>query len=222
MRFSAGLFVLAVAGVASAEEPKAKVEAKDKPQPAAADLRYGHWLISARGGLWLPSAKLVPTGPGLDALRPGGDAGLRIGVGLSGWVVLFAEAGIGRAIGGSSCFTCAATSVDAGLGVSAHLTQGFAVDPWLSYGAGYRHTFLTVDDVPGATAAAVPAFDFTKLYLGLDYYPVPVFGFGPYLGTDVGVRSFASPVVYADFQLGVRVTFDPVRHGTKLALSAKR
>src|SRR5207248_10397984 len=57
-----------------AERPAEPPPAKRSKTLARPDLRYGHWLISAGGGLWVPSGNLIPTGPGLAALRPGGDA----------------------------------------------------------------------------------------------------------------------------------------------------
>jgi hypothetical protein len=217
--------------VATAMAPRASAESKqtdatakaEKARAISEDLRYGHWLISARGGLWLPSSSLIPTGLGLSPLIAGGGAHLRVGAGVNGYLLLFAEGGVGHATGGSACAVCRATSVDAGLGLAVHLTQGFAIDPWISYAAGYRHTFLKVDDVPVAvSSSSVPAFDFTKIVLGVDYYPAAVFGFGPFFATDVGVRSFSEPVVYADFQAGLRITFDPRRAGKRLTLSASR
>jgi len=201
----------------------AATKASKVPDPERTrDLRFGHLYASVFGGVWVPSASLVPEGTGLDAPEVGGEVRARLGLGVNGHLVVFAEGGFAHARGGTSCSTCSASSVVAAGGVSAHLTQGFAVDPWISLGAGYRGTVLSVDDVPGAVSdAPVHAIDFARLGLGFDHAPVPWLGFGPFVGVDVGVRLFDG-AVYADGVFGVRVTFDPKASGTRLSIDAGR
>ena len=186
------------------------------------DLRFGHIFLSLGGGLWVPSASFVPSGIGLTAPGVGGDARLRLGLGLNGYLVGFAEGSFARAQGQSGCTSCSATSLSAGVGVSAHLSQGFAVDPWISYGVAYRDTLLTVDKVPFAVSdAPVHGIDFARVALGFEHAPVPWLGMGPYVGTDVGVRIFDG-AVYGDFVVGLRVVFDPKQAGKKLTIDASR
>ncbi len=184
-------------------------------RPDADDLRTGHVLISLSGGAWFPSDPLFPASPELGEPAAGGTAHLHLGFGLSRYLVL--ELGGGFAMAPSavaSCEGCQATSVDVGASLLFHPTQGFAFDPWVGYGMGYRHNILSLDtDSPADTSG----FDFMKLALGGTFSPTPVFGFGPFLETDVGVRSFDDATFYAAFQLGMRVTFDPLRGGATAA-----
>jgi hypothetical protein len=165
---------------------------------------------------------MVPSGTGLAAPTVGGEVRARLGFGVNGHLVVFAEGGFSHAGGGDSCASCSASSVVGAGGVSAHVAQGLAVDPWVSLSAGYRGTFLTVDDVPGAVSdAPVHAIDFARIGLGFDHSPVPWFGFGPFVGIDVGVRLFDG-AVYADGVLGVRLTFDPKATATRLSVDTAR
>ena len=228
MRFtSSSLFVAVLLGVAhaAAEEPSRS----SKPPPDAVrlrllgeDLRYGAWSLDAGGGVWVPSASFVPVGVGLTAPAVGAEARLRLGWGLNGFLVAFAEGGFARAGGKTGCVACSTTSVSVGLGLAAHLTQGFAVDPWIAYGAGYRDTLLSVDPQPfAASDAPVHGIDFARVTMGFEHAPVSWLGVGPYLGTNVGVRLFDG-VAYADFVAGLRITLGPMGRSAKLTVDSAR
>lgn len=187
-------------------------------RPDAEDLRSGHFLISVSGGAWIPSNPLFPAFAELGDPSAGGTAHLHLGLGLNRYMVLELSGGFAMAPSAvDSCDGCSATSIDAGGAFVFHPTQGFAFDPWISYGVGYRHNILSLDT---EDAPATSAFDFTKVGLGGTYFPVPVFGFGPYLETDVGVRDFDDPTFYAAFHIGMRVTFDPLRSGASASPAA--
>ena len=109
-----------------------------------------------------------------------------------------------------------------GAAIAYHLAQGFAFDPWASFGVAYRHGFATYDgdavpETVTATDVDYSALDFTRIGLGGTFFPVSVFGFGPYLELDVGVRDFSDPVYYVAFHTGLQVTFDPLNAGTTAA-----
>ena len=181
-------------------------------RPEAEDLRGGHLLLSVSGGLWLPSSGLTSAYDGLGDLGTGAAVHGQIGLGLGRYVVVGLDGGFGWVPATSSqCQSCSASSIDGGASVTFHPTQGFAVDPWIGYGMAYRHTLLSH---PDAGDPSFSAFDFMRLSLGADYFPLPSLGFGPYLGTDIGIRSFDAPTSYATFQLGMRMTWDPMRTGT--------
>ena len=192
------------------------------------DLRAGHFLLYAGGGFaFIPDALLPPaTLPGspLTNVALGGGGQLQLGVGLNRFLVLGLDGAFGRAAFASDrCDGCSVTTVGVGLGLAFHPSQAFAFDPWVRYGFGYRHTSSDLDispDIPigviGSTTES--AFDFAKLSIGGDFYPDPLFGFGPYLELDLGVnRLDDSPQVYGNLQLGLRVAFDPMRGGTVIA-----
>lgn len=197
----------------SEEEPAKKKKRRDPDEgiarPDASDFRTGHVLISLSGGLWVPSNPLFPAFSELGDPSAGGTAHLHLGVGINRYMVLQATGGFANAPSAvDSCDGCSATSIDAGAAFIFHLTQGFAIDPWASFGVGYRHNILSLDtqDAPSSSA-----FDFAKIALGGTYFPTPAFGFGPYAQTDIGVRQFDDATFYAAFHFGMKVTFDPMR-----------
>ena len=198
----------------------AEEEVKDTPEDGfareeAADLRDGHLLLAASGGVFAPSAPFTPAIPELGSLDVGGTAHLHIGYGLGRYLVPTLDVGFARLPAlDTECGSCAATTIDAGLSLAFHLTQGFAFDPWISYGVAYRHTLLSLETTESDSQSGL---DFMRLAIGADYYPVPVFGFGPYIETDVAFRGFSDPVFFAIFHAGLRVTFDPFRGGTSFA-----
>ena len=208
--------VPSVPSVASAAEDEPKKKKKIDPdegipRPDAPDFRTGHFLISVGGGLWVPSNPLFPSFSELGDPSAGGTAHLHLGYGLNRYMVLELAGGFATAPSAvASCNGCSATSIDAGLGFIFHPTQGFAFDPYAGFGMGYRHNILSLDtqDAPSSSA-----FDFAKISLGGIYSPTPVFGFGPFMELDVGVRNFSNAVFYTAFQLGMKITFDPVRSG---------
>jgi len=204
-----------------ATSPAASIDAKRK-QALTEDLRYGHVVGSVGAGLWVPSASFAPTGAGLTAPAVGLELRARLGLAFSGYVVGFAEGSVARATGKTGCEACATTSLTAGLGVSAHLAQGFAADPWVSFGVAYRDTLLTVDDVPRAVSdAPVHGIDFARVAMGFDHAPLPWLGLGPFVASNVGVRLFDGEV-YADFVAGLRVTFDPSSSARRLVIDGAR
>lgn len=203
---------------AEAKPKKARDPDEGIARPDADDLRSGHFLISVSGGAWIPSNPLFPAFAELGDPNAGGTAHLHLGIGLNRYMLLELAGGFAMAPSAvDTCDGCSATSIDAGGSFIFHPTQGFAFDPWIGYGVGYRHNILSLDT---EDAPATSAFDFTKISLGGTYFPVPVFGFGPYLETDVGVRDFNDPTFYAAFQIGMRVTFDPLRSGVSASPAA--
>lgn len=220
------LVVLAALGLAStaqADEPPEEVEEVEDdrnlqvedglPKPDPEDLRTGHWLISAGGGVWVPTAPFSPDIPGLGNFNSAGTVSLQLGVGLSRSFVLGLDGGYGRFFG--ACEGCNGDSFQVGLSATAHLTQAFAFDPIASFGVGYRRTSISAE-LPVETPA-FDSFDFARLLIGGIYYPVSSFGLGPVMGLDVGVSDFDDPEVFAAFTTSLRVTFDPMRMGTTVA-----
>jgi hypothetical protein len=201
-------------------DPKLQPEGDDRklqpedglPKPDADDLRAGHWLIAAGGGVWVPSPSFTPGIPALGAFDAAGAVDLRLGVGLDRYVVLGVDGGYARLVG-ASCDGCSANSFDVGASLSFFIAQGFAFEPWASYGVGYRHTSIALGGAPGH---AFHALEVARLAIGGSYFPIASLGFGPYVGTDLGFRDFGAPVFYAAFDAGLRLTFDPVRIGTTL------
>lgn len=201
-----------------------------KDKPPAADMRTGHIYLQPRVGVVAPAGKLAaapltsPNGgtPTSQLAGTGASFGATLGIGITRHAVIEAVGQYTRFGAPSACNGCSGSSIDLGLGVSYHLAQGVAIDPWISYGVGLRFaTFTAPPTSPtgGATAGApidqgFRGLDVARFALGADFYPVPVLGLGPYFEADVGT-AFArhdptlGPGVYGFFQLGLRVAFDP-------------
>lgn len=228
---------------ASAEPPPPapKVDADDEAgpdagsrHPLAPDMRTGNIYLAGKFGVTPPAGHLALVPPNsLTASRATADItgtgmsfGGTLGVGISRHASFDASGAYSLFGSPTGCGTqCKGHSYDLGLGLSYHVAQGVAVDPWGSFGLGYRAaTFITKVDTSGA-ATGVPntqqyrGFDFARIALGADFYPTPFFGFGPYFEVDVGASlnpPAGSPPVtgvatYAFVHFGVRLAFDPFR-----------
>jgi hypothetical protein len=214
-------------------EPQPEPQAEPAPQPKkpqrdpdegiarpdGEDLRGLHPLIDLGAGVWVPSTPLFPSDlPGFGSPPVGVTANGSLALGLNRYVVLELQGGFAWAP--ADCDGCDAKSVVGGAAIAYHLAQGFAFDPWASFGMAYRHVFLTYQADPATAAAGeanasdqFSALDFVRLGLGGNFYPAPLFGFGPYIELDVGVRSFSDAVFYAAFHGGLRFSFDPLNAG---------
>ena len=182
------------------------------PKPDPEDLRAGHLLISVSGGAFVPSSAFTPDRPGLGSLDAGGAVGLDLGIGLDRYLLLGLDGGYTRLVGAdATCLDCRGDSFDVGVSLSLFISQGFAFEPWASYGLGYRRTSLSLGAAEGES---FDALELGRLAIGGLYFPTPSFGFGPYAGVDLGFRDFDLPVFYAAFSGGIRLTFDPMRLGT--------
>ncbi len=191
--------------------------------PAPEDLVSGHVFLSAGAGLERPTGQFAS---GYDASP------------VSTWSRSFrgsATVGVGRgaALGVSTsyaplaasdgCSGCGGKTWTVGLELVHHVAQGFGIDPWASFGVGYRATSLTLDPslassglFPGdATSLAYKGVDFARIGLGADFFPTRGLGLGLYVDADVGAyASRPGPAttasVYAFLGAGLRVTVDPV------------
>lgn len=200
-----------------AEQKKAEETDPEKgiARPDAPDLRGGHVIIRAGGGLWVPSSPFTPAIDELGSLGVGGAFHGQVGVGLNRYLVLHGSGGMGVIpSSNTSCDGCGATTIHAAAGLEFHIDQGFAFDPWVAYGMGYRHSILGLADQDNQS---LKAFEFMRLSLGGDYFPTASLGFGPYMEVDVGVRQLDDPVYYAIFQTGLRLSFDPAAIGTSFS-----
>jgi hypothetical protein len=220
------------ASSASASASDAPVEEEDDPdlgirRRGAPDTRAGHFLIDAKGGLTAPTGSF---GSGLRAgtvVAAGPLVGGSLGFGVSRQVLVEASGSYSMLSGGSSCPDCSATGYDVGLGLTYHVAQGIAFDPWMSFSVAYRA--LSIDgggqplppDAGGGPDASFAGIDVARFSLGGSFYPIPSLGFGPYLGVDLGTflkrpevpdaGDDAGPGLHAFFHLGLRVSFDPIR-----------
>jgi hypothetical protein len=202
----------------------------ERPEPP--DQRTGHIYLAGSFGAIGPAGEVSALVPAQSIAGVGYDFGATLGVGLGRYGVL-------QAYGNRTVFTspancnmgCSGLAYALGLGVVYHLIQGIAVDPWGSFGMGYRTaTFEVV--APGnsnnvTVSQFYQGFDVARIAFGGDYYPVPWLGFGPFVEADVGTNLhrpaplvtlppnvIEGPRVYGFFQIGVRIALDPMRQGS--------
>jgi opacity protein-like surface antigen len=218
------------------------------PRPAGRDELTGRLVGSLAAGLASPSGAVARGVSVADVVTPGVGFDLTLGYGLSRHVVLEAAGSYAllgapgetaAASGGDvpdDCASCSGSSLAVGLGLTYHLAEGLAVDPWIRYGLGYRSTSYDVSaeraalvlDQPSAAATTLTTrtFDLARIGLGVDFYPVPAIGFGPFLQIDAGT-TFSGPegtfagAANALFQLGVRVAFRPGRPPARTTTAAR-
>ena len=228
------LGLLAAPGTARAEglPPEQSDAEAGTRRPAAPDLRAGHFFVIGKASLVGPSGSVARGLPTEEVSQTGWSFGGIVGIGLSRYAVL--EAFGSYTLLDGSCTDCdvpdgqpdpdlRARSYDAGLGFYYHLAQGIAFDPWISYGVAFRSFSFTAPDsalfLDGRGEGTYTGLDFARIAIGGDFYPVPGFGFGPFVELDLGTYvdrpepvdpTNAGPSVHAFFQLGVRVALDPV------------
>ncbi len=244
-------FVLLAARPAHAQDdaPAAPAAAADDdddlteagtPRSPPTDTRRGNVLASLHAN-WVAPAGSIATGAEVARLVSAGPSfGGTLGIGISRYVVLEASASYSLLAGADVCLACKGRSFDLGLGFAYHLAQGIAMDPWVSFGAGWRSSTFTFDDpasdkdnpalvgvLPVASGRAYQGLDVARIALGADFYPVPKLGFGPFVEADFGTylaRPAPTPkhgetvgpadaggATYAFFQVGLRIAFDPMR-----------
>jgi hypothetical protein len=230
---------LALAGFACVSLASAAVRAQDAdeidpdagvPRRLAPDWRTGHFLLSGRFGLLSPTGNAAVVGTEeeqqniavADLAGPGMLFGGTLGFGVSRHGVVEATVDYGRLGAQLGCPRCFATQLALAFGVSYHMAQGIALDPWVSYGVGVRFQSFKVPNLVtnGLLTQNYRGIDIARLALGADFYPMPFVGLGPFIEADIGTNvkfPFAeyNGSVYAMLTLGVRVTLDPLRSSTR-------
>lgn len=208
----------------SADDDVEPVEAPPEPneglaRSSAPDLRRGALLISVGSGLFAPAYDTLPALDLSTALAPGLGFRGSLGLGLSRHVSLELGGSYGLLSAGESCSTCSGNSLSLGVGLTYHLAQGIAFDPWASFGVNYRSmTFVDPGRSKESGAGTYSGWDFARIALGGTYYPVSFLGFGPYLEASFGGFRLlpdgrTNGAVYTFIDFGLRVTFDPLRPG---------
>ncbi len=200
------------------------------PRRLAPDWRTGHFLLSGRFGLLSPTGNAAVVGTDIEqqniAVADLASTGLlfggTLGFGVSRHGVVEATVDYGRLGAQLGCPACSGTQLAIGLGVSYHMAQGIALDPWVSYGLGVRLSSFHVPNLTtnGTETQHYRGIDLARLALGGDFYPTPFVGLGPFLEADIGTNvKFPFPdyggSVYAMFTFGVRLTLDPLAASTR-------
>lgn len=203
-------------GADEVDEPEGRVK------PYAEDFRTGHVYIDAIASALFPVGDIAPGSSLTEVSSFGFIAGGALGVGLSRHVELDVRGGYGLLSSPTECADCSSDVATASLGFTHHLTNGAAFDPWIRLGTGYR-TF-SVEHGAAESSAVLEivngryhGVDIAQLSLGADFFPVPGFGFGPWLEADMGTfvawpdGSREGTRFYAFFQVGLEIELDPVQ-----------
>lgn len=176
----------------------------------ADDGRAGHVSLGLRAGYQGPwgSAESGLSQSGLAAWGP--TFGGELNYGISQYVlvgVFFDYATFGAP---SGCSGCSAQSLAGGLAVQYHLIEGTPFDPFLGLGLGYRSTRFEQ-----ASTSVTYGGPFARIMVAGDWYPTPVFGFGPYLDFSLGRYVTRNPgsigdgALHSFFTGGIRIVLDP-------------
>ncbi|WP_438020844.1 hypothetical protein WMF18_18010 [Sorangium sp. So ce315] len=193
-------------------------------RPAGPDERTGHVLLQGRVGYSQPFGSMAAGQPVSEMLSGGLAFGANVGIGLSRVTVLEASGSYALLSQAGGCNDCSGRSLDLGLGFVYHIAQGLAIDPWISYGVGYRRTALTRSEAtPGALTTSDQVFhglDVARIAMGGDFYPVAPLGVGLFAELDAGTYlsrpgESGGPAPYGFFQVGLRLALDPVPRGTR-------
>lgn len=219
---------LAVAlGVVLFPSPAQSEEAKTHaPEVFAPDAHTGHFSAAARAGLSVPFGEAAP---GVD-YHAFGNSGLGLGAdlgfGIARDVVIGAWGDYILSPGSNTCVDCQSTTFGVGAFVRYHLTAGLRIDPWMSYGIGFRSASVesssrpedpTLSFMRPGDSYGYAGLEWLRASFGMDWYPTPVFGFGPF--AEFGAATFFNTPdgqegggVNWRFQTGVRVIIDLPGH----------
>lgn len=215
--------------------PEEEVEADAGNRRAAApDERKGHIYFGVAGTAVGPAGAMAPNTPSTALSQAGFGFGGYFGVGLGRHATIQVFGDRTFFLGPASCSAgCSGRAYSLGLGLTYHLAQGLAFDPWASFGVAYRNSSF-VADPKIKTAFGYQGIDVARIALGGDFYPTPFFGFGPYLEADLGTNFLwhilgelppdvkNGPRTYAFFSVGIRIAFDPLRRAAPGATTTGR
>lgn len=198
-------------GSPAGEDPPKDTSARWDARPARspADTRSGHLFASGSVGWTIPfgtvgddESQSARFGSGLGyQLDVGYGIGRSAVVGVWGQLLTLGD--------GSACTDCGGTSLAVGPFVRYHLVQGLRLDPWFSYGLGFRTQNHEVNGVERSYSG----IDWARLQFGGDWYALPQLGFGPFV--ELGAGTFLSNPddekaggLYWRFMAGLRVAVD--------------
>jgi len=198
-------------------------------RPAAPDQRTRHLYLAVSGGVTGVAGSVAANVPSMSVAGTGFTFGGLIGIGIAryGTFQIFGDRTLfaGPAVCSDKC---AGSAFTVGMGLTYHIAQALAFDPWGSFGIAYRQSTFYADPIdPNHALRHYQGIDVARIAFGGDFYPTPFFGFGPFIEADFGTNLRtpkllealppdvgSGPRTYAIFQLGVRVAFDPLRKGS--------
>ena len=201
-------------------------------RPAAPDQRTRHLYLGVSAGVTGVAGSVEANVGSMTVAGTGFTFGGLLGIGITRYATFQIFGDRTLYAGPAVCSDrCSGSGFTAGFGLTYHIAQALAFDPWGSFGVAYRQSLFHVVDPESADGARLTrrynGIDVARIAFGGDWFPSPFFGFGPFVEGDFGTN-FASPAplqvlppnvspgprAYAIFQLGVRVSFDPLRRAS--------
>jgi hypothetical protein len=185
-----------------------------KPRPVPADTRAGHPTVALQLG-WQRIFGVAQTGLYQSSYASWGAApGLQIAYPFSRHFAVEAFGSYASFKNHSDdCSTCTARTYSFGLGAVYHLVDGIPFDPWFSAGVAYRATRLA----DTSYHLDYTGMDVIRWSMGMDYYPAPYIGFGPFTDLSYGRYLTRTPTgpdwtpgyagTIRTFETGMRVVF---------------
>jgi hypothetical protein len=175
----------------------------------APDTRSGHLTLAASAALALPFGSFAQGLPQTDVVGSGGGFGADLGIGVSHSVAIGAWGQLLDLSASDKCPDCSARSFAGGLFVRYYLVQGVRFDPWMSAGAGYRSTTLSLQ----TGDVTYSGFELLQVRVGGDWYPFPLLGLGPFMELDLGAYNSRPDDgrgldLHWHFLVGTRLTLD--------------
>lgn len=180
------------------------------PVPFEQNLVAGHLQFAASASYALPFGRLSDEQSRTERSRGGGLFSGEAAIGLGRFVFLGAYGEYGLYQAAQGCDDCSASSWGAGLQVAYHVVQGLRIDPWISYGVGYRQlsTFGALPD-----PARYHSLEWMRLSMGADWYvtsgfavsPIAQFGAATTLDAPRGESPGSTDL---RFQFGLRLLLD--------------
>ena len=190
--------------LAQAEDDELE-ETAPKPRPTPPEFRSFRPTFGAHIGLGRPAGS-AEEGLRLPNAAPWGYLpGFEVRLPITRHVSLEGFGNFGQFNGGTDlCPKCSLGTTLFGGGVVYHLLDGVPLDPWLSFGLGYRTTKVTFDGVQSFTYKGVEP---VRIAMGMDRYVLPQLGLGLYADLSFGQFSQRDPGPFREDRVGAVHTF---------------
>ncbi len=163
-------------------------EAPPKPRPTAPDTRAGRPTVALEGGYTHLYGSAETGLSQSDAAGWGLLPGLQLAYPFTRHFAVELRGARGSYASTDACPSCKTTSLVVAPGLVYHLVDGVPLDPWFSFGVGYRKTDIKND----FATTSYTGFDFLRYTIGMDYYPARHIGFGPFFGLAFGKYTSSS------------------------------
>lgn len=200
-------------GRGSDAAPTLEAPEEEEPSPPKVPLQKdkvgGHFQIGVGGTMVQPFGNVAEDVGSRYRGGMGGGPQIDLGFGLDRFVFVGTYGEMQWLSEASVCAECSGMTWGAGLFVRYHLVQGSRLDPWLSYGVGYRA--LAAESQGQSLSYA--GVEWMRLQFGATWFKTPNLGLGPIIQLGAGTMT-TRPATESPggasfrFQVGLRVALD--------------